>query len=133
MKLELTGAEIDAVDAALVVAHSEWERSSEALGNRAPSLAGRCARRVKLCDAVRYKILVALHGETEAAKIAKERETPPTLEELYNGVPAPTGTRPPCYADNGDVPFCTGTDCVEWDDCHGDKLRGQCETRGALP
>ena len=38
-------------------------------------------------------------------------------------------TRPACYADNGDAPFCEGAQCPDWGDCHGDKLRGHSDTR----
>lgn len=87
---------------------------------------------------LRGKLLVAKAREKRAAEIAAERATPPTLEELNNGEPAnrePANgdTRPPCYADNGNAPYCAGRDCPEWGDCHGDKLRGHSDTRGALP
>ena len=53
--------------------------------------------------------------------------------EPANREPANGDTRPPCYADNGNAPYCAGRDCPEWSDCHGDKLRGHSDTRGALP
>ena len=42
-------------------------------------------------------------------------------------------TRPTCYADNGDAPYCAGRDCPDWPDCHGDKLRGHSDTTGVTP
>ena len=53
--------------------------------------------------------------------------------ELTDAEAANGDTRPPCYGDSGDVPYCAGRDCPEWGDCHGDKLRGHSDTRGSLP
>lgn len=38
-------------------------------------------------------------------------------------------TRPTCYVDGGDVPYCEGVQCPDWGECHGDKLRGHSDTR----
>lgn len=42
---------------------------------------------------------------------------------------ADSETRPTCYADGGDVPYCAGAACPDWGDCHGERLRGYAETR----
>lgn len=56
--------------------------------------------------------------------IGKERQTMNANE---------SETRPTCYADNGDAPYCAGRDCPDWPDCHGDKLRGHSDTTGVTP
>lgn len=153
MILELTDEETAAVDAALVMAHSAYERMAGAFRTRAPQVGEKCGGKIALADGVRYKILVAKYGAERAAEIAAEREAVPTLEELYNGEPvrdaaadrkpdagaadrdggepANGDTRPPCYADNGNAPYCAGVDCAAWGDCHGDRLRGVADCTGA--
>jgi len=133
MILNVTESEAEIIEAALVIAHSAYRKTGEKVRNRAPRCAERCEREAAIAGGVRWKILIAKYGETRAAEIAAERATVPTLEELYNGEPANGGTHPPCYADNGDAPYCAGADCREWGECHGDKLRGHSDTRGALP
>ena len=29
-----------------------------------------------------------------------------------------------CHGTEETIPYCSGTDCAEWKDCHGDRLRG---------
>lgn len=29
-----------------------------------------------------------------------------------------------CYGTEETIPYCSGEDCAEWADCHGDRLRG---------
>lgn len=29
-----------------------------------------------------------------------------------------------CHGTEETIPYCSGTDCAEWEDCHGDRLRG---------
>ncbi len=29
-----------------------------------------------------------------------------------------------CHGTAETIPYCSGVDCVEWADCHGDRLRG---------
>lgn len=148
MTLELTDAEAAVIDAGLVEVAEAYGRLAFRLHGQklhGQKLHGRRARyrdtvneRIEIAERLRGKLLIAKYGEKRAAEIAAERATPPTLEELCNGEPsnrelANGDTRPPCYADNGNAPYCAGRDCPEWGDCHGDKLRGHSDTRGALP
>ena len=139
MILELTDAEAAVIDAGLVEVADAYGRLAFVLhGGRKSRYRDLVNERIAIAERLRGKLLVAKYGEKRAAEIAAERATPPTLEELNNGEPAnrePANgdTRPPCYADNGNAPYCAGRDCPEWSDCHGDKLRGHSDTRGALP
>ena len=36
-----------------------------------------------------------------------------------------------CYGTDETIPYCNGRDCPEWGDCHGDRLRGFSDLRGA--
>ncbi len=29
-----------------------------------------------------------------------------------------------CFGTAEELPYCNGVDCPDWEDCHGDKLRG---------
>ena len=139
MILELTDAEAAVIDAGLVEVADAYGRLAFVLhGGRKSRYRDLVNERIAIAERLRGKLLVAKYGEKRAAEIAAERATPPTLEELHNGEPAnrePANgdTRPPCYADNGNAPYCAGRDCPEWSDCHGDKLRGHSDTRGAFP
>lgn len=134
MILELTDAEAAVIAAGLVEVADAYGRLAFVLhGGRKSRYRDLVNERIAIAERLRGKLLVAKYGEKRAAEIAAERATPPTLEELHNGEPANGDTRPPCYADNGNAPYCAGRDCPEWSDCHGDKLRGHSDTRGALP
>lgn len=134
MILELTDAEAAVIDAGLVEVADAYGRLAFVLhGGRKSRYRDLVNERIAIAERLRGKLFVAKYGEKRAAEIAAERATPPTFEELCNGEPANGDTRPPCYADNGNAPYCAGRDCPEWGDCHGDKLRGHPDTRGALP
>ena len=132
MTLELTDEEAAVIDAGLVEVADAYGRLAFRLKGK-PARVNNCNVRINIAERLHGKLLGAKYGAKRAAEILKERATPPTLEELHNGEPAPVKTRPPCYGDSGDVPYCAGRDCPEWSDCHGDKLRGHSDTRGALP
>ena len=58
-----------------------------------------------------------------AAEIIAERAEVPDAAELADGEPVRRGGVT-CYGTAEDVPYCSGADCPEWEDCHGEKLRG---------
>ena len=121
--LEITGAEAAIIDAGLVEVADAYGRLAFALrGNKA--LFRECVQgRIAIAERLRGKLLVAKHGEKRAAEIIAERAEVPDAAELADGEPVRRGGVT-CYGTAEDVPYCSGVDCPEWEDCHGDKLRG---------
>ncbi len=150
MTLEITDEEARIIDAGLVERAESLAKLARALRKRRGRLLDSLKARVELAEGLRRKLLVAQYGEKRAAEIVAERATVPTLEELYNGVPARCAPLPDaaadrkpdaaqgaadrdggepsggltCHGTGETIPFCNGVDCPDWGDCHGDRLRG---------
>ncbi len=60
----------------------------------------------------------------EASIIDAERAEVPDAAELADGEPVRRRGGVTCYGTEEEIPYCSGADCPEWEDCHGDKLRG---------
>ena len=88
MTIEITDEEARIIDAGLVASAESWARLARALRKRQGRFTDSLKARVELAEGLRRKLLVAQYGEKRAAEIVAERATVPTLEELYNGVPA---------------------------------------------
>ena len=122
--LEITDAEAAIIDAGLVVVADAYGRLAFALrGNKARFR--ECVQgRIAIAERLRGKLLVAKHGEKRAAEIIAERSKTPDAAELGDGEPVRRRGGVTCYGTEDKIPYCSGADCPEWEDCHGDKLRG---------
>ena len=122
--LEITGAEAAIIDAGLVEVADAYGRLAFALhGNKARFR--ECVKgRIAIVERLRGKLLVAKHGEKRAAEIIAERSKTPDAAELADGEPVRRRGGVTCYGTEDEIPYCSGADCPEWEDCHGDKLRG---------
>ena len=123
MTIEITGAEASIISAALVAREDEYKKLLRALRDRPARLRDSVQRRIGLAQVLRRKLLVARYGEKRAAEIIAERAQVPDAAELADGEPVRRGGVT-CYGTAEEVPYCCGTDCPEWKECNGDKLRG---------
>ena len=123
MTIEITGAEAQIIDAGLVERAESCAKLARLFRKRPGRFLDSVKRRMELAEGVRRKLLVAQYGETRAAEIIAERAQVPDAAELADGEPVRRGGVT-CYGTAEEVPYCCGTDCPEWKECNGDKLRG---------
>jgi len=122
MTLEITGAEASIIDAGLVEVADAYGRLAARV--RIPRQRDCVKRRIDIAEGLRRKLLAARYGEKRAAEIIAERSKTPDAAELADGEPVRRRGGVTCYGTEDEIPYCSGADCPEWEDCHGDKLRG---------